>query len=322
MDYTPGSNNIHIEIAGINLETLVDAEFKALNIIPFISTAVNVTNMTVNFSVAAQVLPDGVHWHMNETAQVTIGDISIDMKNSFLDKLVDMNRKLIDLAVNDAVIPYVEHLLTGEVDLINKMVSNEGPYTFYSGLFGGANTGMNFTMTAAPQVVGDTDLVKIFFDGLFVPAEGQNDGPLIDFHSNLKTYPPRVEHSLSQQFWLNEDTFNSLIEVNRGALFPQTFNNSVVSDALYTAFPDLSTSCQNSASVSYTIDRSGSPQSQAITFDSHQGVIFGGKNNDVRSVIEVFCDSDASAIYTLSSQIQTVANITMHNFMVYPAITT
>jgi len=53
LDYDEGTNNFHVRVAGINLETLVNAEFKALNVIPFVSTAVNVTNMTVDFKVAA-----------------------------------------------------------------------------------------------------------------------------------------------------------------------------------------------------------------------------------------------------------------------------
>ena len=170
LDYVPGTNNIHVRIAGIDLQTLVDAEFKALKVIPFESTAVNITNMTVDFVVAAEEKPDGVHWVMNETAKVTIGDININMKSHFLDELVKINRKLIDLAVNDAVVPYLEHLLTGEVNLVNKMVNNEGPYTFYSGLFGGDNVGMNLSMTAAPGILGRTGEAKLYFDGMFIPA--------------------------------------------------------------------------------------------------------------------------------------------------------
>lgn len=259
---------------------------------------------------------------MNETAKVTIGDISIDMKSSFLNKLVDFNRKLIDMAVNDAVIPYLEGLLTGEVDLVNSMVNGEGEYTFYSGIFGFNNVGMNFTMTTAPQVVGNSDLVKIFFDGLFVPCQTCNPGPIVDFHNNIKALPPHELHSLSQQFWINEDTFNSLLELDEGFLFPQTYNSSQVSDALYAAFPSLNNTCSGApVTVTYALDKAGSPQSKPITFDRVKGVVFGGKNNDVRSVIDVFCSGQDESIYTFSSQIQTVANITLHNFMVWPSIT-
>lgn len=150
---------------------------------------------------------------MNESAKVTIEDVSIHMSSTFLNDLVKWNRKLIDMAINDAVIPYLEKLLTGEVELVNKMVSNEGPYTFYSPMFGD-NIGMNFTMTSAPEMVGSTDLAKIYFDGLFVLPENSTRKPIIDFHKNLKNYPVHELHSLSQQFWLNQDMFNSWMEIN------------------------------------------------------------------------------------------------------------
>jgi len=116
--------------------------------------------------------------------------------------------------------------------------------------------------------------------------------------------------------------FNSLIEVNRGALFPQTFNATAVSDALFAAFPALNVTCNGyGANVAYTIDKSGSPESQSITFDSAKGIVFGGRKNDVRSTIDVSCDGFEDTVYSFSSQIHTAANITMHNFVVYPAIT-
>lgn len=320
LDYDPKTNNIHIRIAGINLETLVDADFKALNIIPFQSTAMNVTNMTIDFKVAAQTKPDGVHWHMNETAKITIGDISIKMKNGFLDRLVRFNRKLINFAVNNALVPYLEKLLTAEVELVNKMVAGEGSYTFYDQIFGGENAGINLTMTTAPQVVGKSDLVKIFFDGLYIPRKGSGIVSAVDFHSNLKTYPPRLQHSLSQQFWINQDVFNSLMEINKDAFFPQTFNSSSVSDAIYKAFPTLQNNCNGSpAAVAYSLEKSGSPTHQSIIFNSKYGIILGGQDFDVRSTIDIQCKGQD--IFSFNSKVQTVMNVTMSNFVLYSSIT-
>jgi len=192
-------------------------------------------------------------------------------------------------------------LLTGEVDKVNKMVSGEGAYTFYSPIFGN-DIGMNFTMTSAPQLIGSTDLAKIFFDGLFILPENSTHKPIIDFHQNLKNYPAREEHSLSQQFWLNQDIFNSLMEIHPTTLFPQNFNSSDVSAALYKAFPTLKTVCSGAPTwVSYNLHKSSSAQSESITFDMHKGIVLGGKNNDVRSDVDIYCTGSTSPVYSFSA---------------------
>ena len=46
--YIPGTDKIHAHIGGINATTLVDANFKALHVIPFESSQVNLTNLSVD----------------------------------------------------------------------------------------------------------------------------------------------------------------------------------------------------------------------------------------------------------------------------------
>ena len=46
------------------------------------------------------------------------------------------------------------------------MLAQEGPYTFAMPMFG-SKYDLNLTMTTAPEVKEDSNLVKLFFDGLF-----------------------------------------------------------------------------------------------------------------------------------------------------------
>ena len=64
-EYIPGTDKIHARLGGVNLVTFVDATFEALHFIPFESSAVNVTDLSVDF-VIESTSNDGVHWAISE----------------------------------------------------------------------------------------------------------------------------------------------------------------------------------------------------------------------------------------------------------------
>ena len=57
----PGTDKIHVKLGGINASMNIDAELDALYFIPFKSSQVNLTNITIDFVVEVQSA-DKVHW--------------------------------------------------------------------------------------------------------------------------------------------------------------------------------------------------------------------------------------------------------------------
>lgn len=70
-------------MGGVNIDMDIDAELDALYFIPFRTSHVNVTNMTVDFVVEA-TSDDKVHWQLVETSQIEIQSVAIEMKDKFL----------------------------------------------------------------------------------------------------------------------------------------------------------------------------------------------------------------------------------------------
>jgi len=117
-----GTDNINLKVTGVNLDMLIDADFKALDVIPFRSSSVKITDLSIDLTVKVNQGSDRVKWSMVDTIKISTGDVEIDMASSLLNKLVSVNRRLIDKAMNEVVNPYIGRLLTNQVDNINKMV--------------------------------------------------------------------------------------------------------------------------------------------------------------------------------------------------------
>lgn len=75
------------------------------------------------------------------------------------------------------------------------MVANESPYDFEVPMYGDS-LALNLTMTTAPRTKKDSELIELFFDGLFDMPLGS--GLKQDYHGDITDYPPRLEHSNSE----------------------------------------------------------------------------------------------------------------------------
>jgi hypothetical protein len=98
--YIDGTNRLHVVIGGVNASFTMDAALKALHFIPFEESAVNVTNLTLDFTLET-TSDDQVHWKLADTSKITLDNVDIKMKNSFLDGLVKLCRGVIDLIIKD-----------------------------------------------------------------------------------------------------------------------------------------------------------------------------------------------------------------------------
>lgn len=85
------------------------------------------------------------------------------MENSYLDWLVKKLGSTVNAIIKD-LLPMVGKAVDAQIEKLNEMVTNEGPYTFVVNTLG-KEFPLNLTMTAAPHVGGD--LIQVYFDGLF-----------------------------------------------------------------------------------------------------------------------------------------------------------
>lgn len=233
--YIDGTDKIEVRIGGIDVNMDIDAELHALKYIPFKASHVNVTNMTVDF-VVESTSDDNVHWKIVETSKVNIGKVDIQMANSFLNWLVKVSSKVINQVIQD-MLPKIGGLVDSEVDKINKMVANEGNYTFVVPLLG-KQFPLNLTMTTAPKIEKGSNLIQVFLDGLFDIPEGQ------EVHSKYKVevndeYPPRFQHSHSQQFFIHESTLNSMMKVADESFFPYMVTDQNLTSQLMQMMPEI-----------------------------------------------------------------------------------
>lgn len=98
------------------------------------------------------------------------------------------------------------------------MVAGEGPYTFDISTFS-KDMPLNLTMTKAPEMKKDSDLIKVYFDGLFDIPEGQNVTTNFTVKEN-SVWPHRFNHSHSEQFMIHESMINSAMKVADNDIFP------------------------------------------------------------------------------------------------------
>jgi hypothetical protein len=82
-EYIPGTDIVHARIGGVNVSSTIDAELKALKIIPFKSSGVNITNLAIDFHLRS-TSPDKVHWELIESAKLTFDKVSISMSSKIL----------------------------------------------------------------------------------------------------------------------------------------------------------------------------------------------------------------------------------------------
>jgi hypothetical protein len=72
----PGTDQLHIKIGGVDIQTTVNAELDALYFIPFKASAVNITNATIELTLES-TSSDKVHWAIKEKTVLTIGKVDI-----------------------------------------------------------------------------------------------------------------------------------------------------------------------------------------------------------------------------------------------------
>jgi len=96
---------------------------------------------------------------------MTFDSVNITLTNSFLNKIANYFESSINKIVK-GFLPEFGKLIDTEINAINKMVHEQTEYTWDFGLLS-KNYPLNMTMTQAPTIVKDSNLIKLNFDGTF-----------------------------------------------------------------------------------------------------------------------------------------------------------
>ena len=320
-EYIPGTDKIHCHIGGFNLSALVNAEFKALKVIPFKQSGIDITNMKVDFTLEQTPDADMTHWKLADTSMVTFDRLDIHMNDWILNNLVKLNRPIIDKLIQAQLIPRFEKYLDWNVQRLNNMVANEGsePYDFEVPVTNDMT--LNLTMTTAPRTKVNSDLIELFFDGIFDTPKGNASKSAL-YHGDVSNYPPRIEHSLSEQLWIHEDTFDSMLAVAHKDIFPIELNYHDVTQQFLRAFPEIQEYYGKDMMTYLRLDHIPG-MNKPITFCKRLGVVYGGKENDQITQLQVVVSNyttynETALIFEFNNQVTT--NVHMRNMVVYPKV--
>ena len=309
----PGTDKVRLVLSGINATVDLNGSFSALHFIPMDATQVTLTNMTIDFTLEQVNAGDKVHWALKDSSKFHFDNMSIKMKSSFLQKLVDISRKLIDGMVND-MLPKLSKYIDTQIMALNKEVAGEGPMTFVFPLMNDS-LALNMTMAHAPITEVDSNLIGLFFDGMVVGDKVKTKT------DDITALPPRVAHDLSEQIYIHEDMVDSLVQQLESTIFPVELNDKSLSDQMKQVFREIPTYYGNDATVALKLSMdtgSGKP----LHFDKTHGIVIGDKTN-ITTTLELLCSNkttaNASAV-VFTMDLETHVNMTLKDFVVYPNI--
>lgn len=154
------------------------------------ASAFNLTGVSIDVILEPIINGDDIHWALKDTTAFTFDKLTIKMKNSFLQGLVNLSIGLINRVVKSEL-PKLGKFIDTKVAALNVALKAEetSPFAFVVPVMKAA--AINLTMTEAPDLATQ-DLVKIFFNGLVL-----NNGTTSQSVEGI-AMPPRLEHDLSE----------------------------------------------------------------------------------------------------------------------------
>jgi len=314
-EYVPGTDIVHVKIGGVNVSSTIDADLSALKIIPFKGSGVNITNLSLDITVRS-TSPDNLHWDLIETTAVTFDKIDISMENSFLDWLVKLSSSVINTVIKDVVVPAAQGYFNDIVKNLNARIANEGPMSFEVPLGSDNKTAFNLTMTTAPALKKGSDLLIVNFDGLVDKLAVTSNREL---RGDIANYAPRLQHSNSEQVWVHEDTFASVIKNANNMLFPMDIDSDKISGEFAKAFPELSAYYSNFTAITRVNMRSGMAN-KPVTFDMVKGLTLGqGATTTVELVVSNSTSANQTAL-TFTSHCVLESPSYLKNFVLFPSV--
>ena len=312
MEMIPGTDKVRAELGGINADITLDGSFKGLHFIPLDATGVKVTNATAVFILEQVPNADKVHWSLVDSSSFHFDSLDIKMKSSFLQKLVDLSRKLIDKMINDQM-PKLSKAIDAQVQALNAKVASENATSFVVPIMDGV--AVNLTMAHSPITEKDSNLIGIFFDGMIVGDK------VAVTNDDIVTLPPRQEHDLSEQFFIHEDMVNALVQQLEDKIFPLEVSQKSIADEMKQVFREIPQFYGNDCTITMKLNMDAH-EGKPINFDKTHGIILGNKN-DITTTLELVVSNattvnDTAVVFTLN--LEAHANVSLKDFVVWPNI--
>lgn len=210
----PGTSKLHLSISGVDLQAHVNGGLKLVGVqlIKLEDSAVNITNITLDVVLEGTPDADQLHWSLADQANIHFGGFKLEMKNKFMQWLVNLNSGLIAKVVNSEL-KKVPQSIDKYVQNLDANIKTEEQNPFYFVVpVGKKGAALNLTMTHAPESADN--LVKIFFDGLFL-----KNNETFTTSEGIAT-PPRLAHNNSEQVWLHQRMINTLLDNNHDKIYP------------------------------------------------------------------------------------------------------
>ena len=196
------------------------------------------------------------------------------------------------------------------------MVANEEPFDFEVPIGSDNATGLNLTMTTAPALVKDSDLLVVNFDGLVDKLTGVSNRGM---RGDIKNYAPRLQHSNNEQVWIHEDTFASVLKTASELVFPMDLKSENLVKELHAAVPELKAYYGADVAVSSRVSMTSGAQ-KAVTFDMKNGATLG---KGATTTLEVFCSNATTkqeTALTFASNLVLTSKTYLTNFVLFPSV--
>lgn len=161
---------------------------------------------------------------------MTFESINITLSNSFFNKVAGWFESRINSLVK-SFLPQLTKLIDDKITQINNMVIDQSEYTWDFGLLS-KNYPLNMTMTMAPQLAKDSNLIKFNIDGTFHKV-GEHLKPY------SHDYFPTMTGTHREQLWIHQNTLNTLAASSASYFFPYKMSSPELKKNLLLVLPEL-----------------------------------------------------------------------------------
>ena len=204
ISFREGTDTLVATVGGINVNANCTAKASGLWVISAALEHFKVDNITMQLELST-TSTDDVHWQLHEVTRLSIQDLNLTMSNEFWQVLVDKNMVLIKMGIYKGLQTLIKKI-DAAADAFNAKLASEKPWTYWDAPFV-QNLLLNTTMTKAPELSPEKDLINIHMDGLFVYDPETH----INVPDPNTEWPIRVDGKQRDQIWIHESTLNTVV---------------------------------------------------------------------------------------------------------------
>ena len=310
VSFKEGTDTLVATIGGINVNATCNAKASGLWIISGALEAFTIKNITLQVELAT-TSEDEVHWQLSQVTRISVDDLTLTMNNNFWQTIVDKNMVLIRIGIYTGLQKLLGKL-DSMTDALNLKLKTNEPTAFITEVKEGMP--MNLTMTAAPKMTAESNLININFDGRFVDSNTNTVravGP--------STFPELVDFKQREEIFIHQSVMNSMI-------FDKTkkLAGANVTAEFLKAFPEVATKYGASAEVELILSFKNQADGDfdQITYSKENGIQWGDiSKGGVVTDMQVMVNSTSMPTQELAVEFQTglahSMNFTFDNFVIF-----